>query len=161
MDRTIIEYVKSCLDCQRQIQAPPPVWFTLAPRVTVSLWQSISMGFITDLPISNGHDELWVVIDRFAKMAHFIPLLSEAKTTPDLARIFAREIWRLHGLPRDIISDRDSRFTSDAWKDFLNVTGIRPRMSTSFHPQTNGQTERINQVIEAYLRPYLNQEQDD
>ena len=70
-------------------------------------------------------------------------------------------IWRLHGLLRDIVSDRDSRFTSNTWKDFLSVTGIRPHMSTAFHPQTDGQTERVNQVIEAYLRPFLNQEQDD
>ena len=94
-------------------------------------------------------------------MAHFIPLQENAKTAADLARIFAKEIWKLHGLPRDIVSDRDSRFTSTTWKEFLNVMGIRPRMSTSFHPQTDGQTERVNQVIEAYLRPYLNQKQDD
>ena len=94
-------------------------------------------------------------------MAHFIPLQENAKTAADLARIFAKEIWKLHGLPRVIVSDRDSRFTSTTWKELLNVIGIRPRMSTCFHPQTDGQTERTNQVIEAYLRPYLNQEQDD
>ena len=70
-------------------------------------------------------------------MAHFIPLETDKKNAEDLARIFAREISRLHGLPRDIISDRDSRFTSNTWKDFLSVTGIRPRMSTAFHPQTD------------------------
>ena len=94
-------------------------------------------------------------------MAHFIPLEQNMKNAEDLARIFAHGIWRLHGLPRDIVSERDSRFTSHTWKDFLSVTGIRPRMSTAFHPQTDGQTERVNQVIEAYLRPYINQEQDD
>ena len=94
-------------------------------------------------------------------MAHFIPLEENKKTAEDLARIFAQEIWRLHGLPRDIVSDRDSRFTSNTWKDFLSVTGIRPRMATAFHPQTNRETERVNQVIEAYLRPFLNQEQDN
>ena len=94
-------------------------------------------------------------------MAHFIPLEEDKKTAKDLARIFAREIWHLHSLPRDIVSDRDSRFTFNTWKEFLAVTGIRPRMSTAFHPQTDGQTERVNQVIEAYLRPFLNQKQDD
>ena len=83
------------------------------------------------------------------------------ETAEDLARIFAREIWRLHNLPQDVVSYRDSGFTSNTRKDLLAVTGIRPRMSTAFHPQTDGQTERVNQVIEAYLRPYLNQEQDD
>ena len=94
-------------------------------------------------------------------MAHFISLKQEKKNAKHLARIFAWEIWRLHGLPRDIVSNRDSRFTSYTWKDFLSITGIRPRMSTAFHPQTDRQTERVNQVIEAYLRPYINQEQDD
>ena len=91
-------------------------------------------------------------------MAHFIPLQENKKTAEDLARIFVREVWRLHGLPRDIVSVRDSRFTSNTWKDFLSVTGIRPRMSTAFHPQSDGQTERVNQDIEAYLRPFHNQE---
>ena len=85
----------------------------------------------------------------------------DKKTAEDLARIFAREIWCLYGLPRDIVSDRDSRFTSNSWMDFLAVTGIRPRLSTTFHPQTDGQTERVNQVITSYLQPFLNQEQDD
>ena len=94
-------------------------------------------------------------------MAHFIPLEMDKKNAEDLALIFAKEIWRLHGLPRDIVSNRDSRFTSNTGKDFLSVTGIRPCMSTAFHPQTDGQTGRVNQVIEAYLRPDINQEQDD
>jgi transposase InsO family protein len=75
--------------------------------------------------------------------------------------IFAREIWIFHGIPTDIILDRDSRFTSTEWKQFLGVLGIRPRMSTSFHPQTDGQTQRINQTIEAYLRSFINYEMDN
>ena len=102
------------------------------------------MDFITDLPRSNNCTELWVVIDRLTKMAHFIALEGDKKTVADLAGIFAQEIWRLHGLPCDIVSNRDSRLTSNTWKDFLTITGIRPRMSTTFHPQTNGQTERVN-----------------
>ena len=94
-------------------------------------------------------------------MAHFIPLEENKTTAEDLTRIFTRDTWRLHGLPRDIVSDRDSRFTSNTWKDFLSVTRIRPRMSTAFHPQTDGQTKRVNQVIEAYLRPFFKQEHDD
>ena len=119
------------------------------------------MDFITALPKSNNCTELWVVIDRFSKMAYCIPLEEHKTTAEDLARIFAREIWRLCGLPRDIVSDRDSRFTSNTWKDFLSVIGIRPRLSTAFHPQTDEQTERLKQVIVAYLRPILNEEQDD
>jgi len=94
-------------------------------------------------------------------MAHFLPLRMEGKTAADLAVIFAREIWKYHGLPTDIVSDRDSRFTSETWKEFLRLSGIRPRMSTAFHLQTDGQTERLNQMIEAYLRAFVSKEQDD
>ena len=119
------------------------------------------MDFITGLPLSNGCGEVWVIIDRYTKTAHFMPLTVGAKTAADLARIFANEVWRLHGLPMDTVSDRDSRFTSATWQVFLARLGIRPRMSTAFHPQTDGQAERVNQTIEAFLRPFLNQEQDD
>jgi hypothetical protein len=70
------------------------------------------MDFITDLPLSEGYDQLWMIINRYTKMAHFIPLKKKNKKPEDLGTIFAREIWRLHGIPADIISDRDSRFTS-------------------------------------------------
>ena len=99
------------------------------------------MDFITDLPASEGHTEIWVVIDRFTKMAHFIPLQKEKKKAPDLAKIFVKEIWRLHGVPKSIISDRDTRFTSDFWKEFLKILDIKPRMSTAYRPKTDGQTE--------------------
>jgi len=122
-------------------------------------WQSIAMDFITDLPPSEGRDQLWVVIDRFTKMAHFIPL--REKTASDLAKIFAREVWRFHGLPTDIVSDRDLRFTSETWKEFLEILSIRPQMSTAFHPQIDGQTEHLNQMIEAYLGAFVNWEQEN
>ena len=118
------------------------------------------MGFTTDLPMSNSYNGLWRVIDRFTKMVHFIPLSSEAKTAEDLARIFAREMWRLHGLLRDIISDRDSRFTSATWQVFLVTLGIKPRMSTSFHPQKMGKPNESIKTIKACLRPFINQEQN-
>jgi len=84
------------------------------------------MDFITDLPISDNRDQLWVVVDRYTKMAHFLPLTKEGKTAKDLAIIFAREIWRLQGLLSDIISDRDSRFMSETWKEFLRYSSICP-----------------------------------
>jgi transposase InsO family protein len=99
------------------------------------------MDFITDLPESSRYDQLWVVVDRFTKMAHFITLQKDSKTTVDLAKIFAREIWKLHGLPTDIVSDRVSRFISTTWKAFIRTLGIKPRMSPAFHPQTDKQME--------------------
>ena len=91
-----------------------------------ALWQSIAIDFITELPVSEGCDLLWVIIDRFTKMAHFLPLRMEGKTVADLATIFAREVWMYRGLPANIVSDRDSRFTSETWKEFLRLSGIRP-----------------------------------
>jgi hypothetical protein len=119
------------------------------------------MHYITDLPLSDGCDQLWVIVDRFSKMVHFLPLPKEGKTVKDLAIIFAREIWTHHSLPTDIVSDRDSHFTSESWKEFLSLLDICPWMSTAFHPETDGQTEPLNQTIKAYLRSYVNHEQDD
>jgi len=82
------------------------------------------MDFITELPRSEECNQLWVIIDQLTKMAHFIPL--KEKTTSDLATIFAKEVWRHHGLPTDIVSDRDSRFTSEVWKEFLEICEIWP-----------------------------------
>jgi transposase InsO family protein len=162
MDEQIIDFVRSCTQCQKDKAARHQPYGLLNPlELPYAPWQSIAMDFITDLPLSEGCDQLWVVIDRFTKMAHFVPLPKSGKTASDLARTFAREIWRHHGLPSDIVSDRDSRFTSEVWKEFLRLSGIRPRMSTAFHPQTDGQTERLNQTIESYLRSFVNHEQDD
>ena len=162
MKRDIIAYVQSCHPCQQDKARRHRQYGLLSPlELPHAPWTSLAMDFITGLPLSKGCDEIWVIIDRFTKMAHFVPLLVGSKTAADLARIFAKEVWRLHGLPTDIVSDRDSRFTSATWKVFLAILGIRPRMSTAFHPQTDGQTERVNQTIEAYLRPFLNNEQDD
>ena len=162
MNERIIDFVRSCPDCQQnKVSRHHPYGLTSPLELPYAPWQSIAMGFITELPVSEGCDQLWVVIDRFTKMAHFLPLGKEGKTAADLAVIFAREVWKNHGLLTDIVSDRDSRFTSETWKEFLRLLGIRPRMSTAFHPQTDGQMERLNQTIEAYLRAFVSREQDD
>jgi len=162
MNERIIDFVRSCPECQKNKAARhQPYGLTSPLELPYAPWQSIAMDFITELPLSGGCDQLWVVIDRFTKMAHFLPLRKEKKTAADLAVVFAKEIWRHHGLPMDIVSDRDSRFTSEIWREFLQSSGIRPRMSTAFHPQTDGQTERLNQTIEAYLRTFVSKEQDD
>jgi len=162
MDERIIDYVRSCPECQKNKTARHHPYGLASPlELPFAPWQSIAKDFITELPESEGCDQLWVVVDRFTKLAHFLPLPKEGKTAADLAVIFAREIWKYHGLPTDIVSDRDSRFTSETWKGFLQLSGIRPRMSTAFHPQTDGQTERLNQTIEAYLRAFVGYEQDN
>lgn len=159
METTIREYVRTCHECQQNKNPRHGVYGLLQPLESHwKPWRSVSMDFITDLPLSNGCDSIWVMVDPFTKMAHFIPLKVEGKKTDDLIRIFAREYWRLHGVPSDIISDRDSRFTAHLWKDFLKLVGIKSRMSTAFHPQSDGQTEIINQLLEMYLRAFVNYE---
>ena len=162
MNERIIDFVRSCPDCQQnKASRHHPYGLTSPLELPNAPWQSIAMDFITELPLSEKCDQLWVVIDRFTKMAHFLPLEKEKKTAADLAVVFAKEVWKHHGLPTDIVSDRDSRFTSETWREFLRSSGIRPRMSTAFHPQTDGQTERLNQTIEAYLRAFVSKEQND
>ena len=162
MDEWIREWVTSCPECQRNKSPRHARFGLLQPLETpYAAWQSISMDFIIELPKSQGCTSIWVIVDRFTKMAHFIGLTSNGKKTPDLARIFLREIWRLHGLPQSIVSDRDSRFTSTFWRDLMALLGIQRKMSTAFHPETDGQTERVNQVLEHYIRCFCNFQQND
>jgi hypothetical protein len=118
------------------------------------------MDFMTGLPISDGHDTIWVVIDRLTKMRHFIPC-STTVDTKELANLFVTNIFRLHGLPDSIISDRGPQFASRFWKYLCNSLHIEPRLSTTFDAETDGQTERTNSVMEQYLRAYVNYQQDN
>jgi len=162
MNERIIDFVRSCPECQKNKAARHQRYGLSSPlELPYAPWQSIAMDFITELPLSEGCDQLWIVIDRFTKMTHFLPLKVEKKTVADLVVIFAQKVWKHHGLPSDIISDRDSRFSSKTWQEFLRLSSIRPRMSTAFHPQTDRQTERLNQTIEVYLRAFVSHEQDN
>ena len=161
MDKWVMDYVRSCDNCQRNKSPRHARYGLLQPlELAYKAWDSISMDFITELPESKGYTSIWVIVDRFTKMAHFIPLKKPA-TAEYLAEKFKKAYWRLHGLPSDIVSDRDSRFTSTFWQSLLTLLGIRPRMSTSFHPQTDGQTEKVNQSVNLYVRTFCNYEQDD
>jgi len=123
-------------------------------------WKSISMDFITDLPLSQGSDAVLIVINRLTKMSHFIPSTKDMNAR-QFQETFMREIFRLHGLPRDIITDRGSIFTSEQWKETTKKLGIERRLSMAFHPLTDGQMERTNSTWEQYLRAYVNYQQDD
>jgi len=96
-----------------------------------------------------------VVVDRFTKRAHFIGLATNA-TAKDVADTFLKEVWKLHRLPSEIVSDMDGKFSGEFWKSLCQAFGIKGRMSTAYHPQTDGQTERTNQVLEGYLRNFVN-----
>ena len=118
------------------------------------------MDFITGLPTSQGYDAIWVIVDRFTKMAHYIPT-NETVTMDALANILIRDVVHLHGVPKSIVSDRGSIFTLGFWTTFCSLLQIRRNLSTAFHPQKDGQTERQNQTLETYLHAYCNYLQDD
>ena len=110
------------------------------------------MDFITGLPRTrSGYDSIWVVVDRLTKVAHFI-LVKTTYTSAKLAKIYMTRIICLHGVPRSIVSDRGTQFTSMFWKQLHETLGTRLEFSTTFHPQTDGQTERVNQILEDMLR---------
>jgi len=101
-----------------------------------------------------------VVVDRFTKMAHFIGL-QESPTAIEVAEAFLNEVWKLHGLPSEIISDMDAKFAGELWELLCKRLGIKRKMLTAYHPQTDGQTERVNQVLGGYLRIFVKYDQDD
>ena len=110
------------------------------------------MDFITKLPkTTGGLDTIWVIVNRLTKSAHFLPI-KETDKMEKLMRTYIKEIVRLHGVPISIISDRDSRFTSRFWQSLQKDLGTRLDMSTAYHPQTDGQSERTIQTLEDMLR---------
>ena len=109
------------------------------------------MNFITGFPKVQGRDCLYVVVDKMTKFAHLFSISSDYSTA-QVAELFFREVFRLHGLPKTIVSDRDSRFTATFWQELFRLVGIELATSTSYHPQSDGQTEIVNKWIEGYLR---------
>ena len=113
-------------------------------------WTHISADFITKLSLAQGYDAILVVVNRFMKMAHFVPT-TERTSAEGLARLFRDNIWKLHGLPDSIISDRGPQFVTGIMKELNHMLGIETKLSTVFHPQTDSQMERMNQELEQYL----------
>jgi len=106
------------------------------------------------LPLAQSYDSILVVVDRFTKMAHFIPT-TEKTSTERLARLFRDNVWKLHRLLDSIISDRGPQFAAGIMKELNRMLGIETKLSTAFHPQTDGQMERMNQKLEQYLRMFI------
>jgi len=116
--------------------------------------------FITKLPIVAGKDAILVVCDRLSKMTHFVATM-EGTSAEGLARLFRDNVWRLYGLPESIVSDRGLQFVAELTKELNGMLGIKTKLSTAFHPQTDGQTERMNQELEQYLQFFVDHRQKD
>jgi transposase InsO family protein len=162
MRNTVHEYVKTCESCQRnKASTQLPQGLLQALEIPDTRWQTVTMDFITGLPITEKrYDSVLVVVDKFSKLVHYIPTHKEV-TAPEVAQLFLDNIVKHHGLPRSIVSDRDSKFTSKFWNSLCGTLGIQTKMSTSRHPQTDGQTERANRVLEDTLRHYVSKHQSD
>ena len=156
------DWCKTCPECQRNKlgnQAPAGL---LRPLPIPSYpWESMSMDLMTDLPTTaDGHDSIVVFCCRLTKILHFVPCCKTV-TAPQLASLFVQHVFRAHGLPKNIISDRDPRFTSHFWKTVFTLLGTTLNMSTSFHPQTDGQSERAFRTLQQMLRSYMSPRQND
>ena len=162
MTTNIKEYIRSCDSCQRvKASQKRPAGLLQPMPIPEAKWESVSMDFITHLlTTSNGNDAIVVFVDMLTKMAHFVAMKT-TDSAPTVARLFFDHVFRLHGLPKRIVSDRDARFTSRFWKSLLRNLGTTLAMSTAYHPQTDGQTERTNRTLEDMLRAYVGYDQSD
>ncbi|KAI3824571.1 hypothetical protein L1987_06034 [Smallanthus sonchifolius] len=153
MKKSIARYVEKCLTCLKvKAEHQKPLGYLQQPEIPEWKWEKITMEFFTKLPrSSHGYDTIWVIVDRLTKSRHFLPIREDYKMNK-LAQIYVKEIVSRHGVPISIISDRDSRFTSRFWKSFQQELGTKLNLSTAYHPQTDGQSERTIKTLEDMLR---------
>ena len=166
--RTSVEqYIRECIQCQQNKSARHAKYgqIQFAP-VPDTPWDDITMDFVVKLPKSKDpatrdvFDSIMVIVDKLTKYAIMVPF-KESYKADQLAFILLDRLIRDHSIPRSITSDRDKLFTSNYWKTLVASIGTKLRMSTAYHPQTDGQTERTNQTMETYLRHYVNHKQDN
>jgi len=122
-------------------------------------WTHISADFIIKLPLAQEYNSILVVVDRFTKIAHFIST-TERMSVEGLARLFRDNVWKLYRLPDSIISDRGPQFVAGVMRELNHILGIKTKLSTAFHPQTDGQTERMSQELEQYLHMFIDHQQE-
>ncbi|GJY51364.1 putative reverse transcriptase domain-containing protein [Tanacetum coccineum] len=153
MKADIATYVSKCLTCLRvKAEHQKPSGLLVQPAIPQWKWENITMDFVTKLPrTQSGNDTIWVIVDRLTKSAHFLPM-RETDPMDKLARLYLKEVVTRHGIPVSIICDRDPRFTSNFWRSFQKAMGTRLDMSTAYHPETDGQSERTIQTLEDMLR---------
>lgn len=155
MKRAVWDFVQHCRTClwSEPDRAKYPGLLQPLP-VPSSSWAFISMDFVEGLPRSGSSNAILVVVDRYSKFAHFIAL-HHPFTAFSMARLFMDNVYKLQGMPQAIVSDRDHIFTSTLWETLFKLSGTELQLSSSYHPQTDGQTKRVNQCLETYLRCFV------
>lgn len=148
-------YVLACLDCQHSKYETKKAAGLLCPLpLPHAPWEDLSLDFIVGLPAYQGQTKILVVVDRFSKGVH-LGMLQPHYTAYKVALLFLEIVGKIHGMPRSLVSDRDPLFVSCFWRELFKLSGTKLRMSSSYHPQTDGQTEVLNRVIEQYLRTFV------
>lgn len=152
MRKKIKEFIRQCDTCQRQkAENVAPAGLLHPLPIPLQVWTDISMDYIDALPNSKGKTTIFVVVDRLSKYSHFIPI-SHPYIAASIAQVFFEQVFKLYGMPKSIVCDRDSTFTSLFWKELFRLQGTSFNFSSAYHPQTDSQTEVVNKVIQMYLR---------
>jgi hypothetical protein len=160
MKQDIRNFFVECDVCQRNKGETVKSLTTLQPLpIPPSIWKDISIDFVTVLPKSGNKSIIMVVFDCLSKYAHFCAL-QHPFTTSTVAQIFMDEIFKLHGMPHSIVSNRDPTFTSNFWQEMFKIQSIELHLSTTYHPQTYGQTGVVNKCLETYLRFFASENQN-
>uniref|UniRef100_A0A1A8FIG4 Gypsy retrotransposon integrase-like protein 1 n=1 Tax=Nothobranchius korthausae TaxID=1143690 RepID=A0A1A8FIG4_9TELE len=150
--KDVKDYIAACHICARgKISNQPPAGLLQPLPIPSRPWSHIALDFVTGLPPSHGFSVILSIVDRFSKACHLVPLKSLPSSSVT-AQLLVKHVFRLHGIPQDILSDRGPQFVSQLWKEFAAALGARVSLTSGFHPQTNGQCERLNQELEATLR---------
>ncbi|RVW80554.1 Transposon Tf2-12 polyprotein [Vitis vinifera] len=152
MRKEVRRFIKECDICQQnKSENIHPAGLLQPLPIPTKVWTDISLDFIEGLPNSESYSVIMVVVDRLSKYAHFIPI-SHPYTASKIAQVFLANIFKLHGLPNSIVTDRDPTFMSTFWKELFKLQGTTLKFSSAYHPQTDGQTEIVNKMVEQYLR---------
>ena len=159
--RDVGKYVEGCDLCQRmKNRTEEPAGKLKLSEMPQKMWSHLTVDFITKLPVVAGKDAILVVCDRLSKMTHFVAT-TEGTSAEGLARLFQDNVLKLHRLLESVVSDRGLQFVAELTRELNRMLGIKTKLSTVFHPQTDGQTERMNQELEQYLRLFVEHRQKD